>query len=115
MTVATERAYWLAWSRIKDVGPVTIKRLWEFFGSLAAAWEAPAGELLAVDGIGLLSAEKIVGLRPKLEPKTLLDHHEQENQAFWTPADPEYPALLFAIHDPPPVLYYWSLAKIDCN
>ncbi|MEL7228016.1 MAG: hypothetical protein AAGL17_25110, partial [Cyanobacteria bacterium J06576_12] len=50
--MVTERAYWLAWSRIKDVGPVIIKRLWEHFGSLAAAWEAPASELLLIDGIG---------------------------------------------------------------
>ncbi|MEL7354821.1 MAG: DNA-processing protein DprA [Cyanobacteria bacterium J06560_5] len=104
--LTAERAYWLAWSRIKDVGPVTIKRLWEHFGSLAEAWQAPAGELLAVDGIGLLSAEKIVALRPNLNPEALLVKHEQENAAFWTPADAGYPVLLFAINDPPPVLYY---------
>lgn len=104
--MTAERAYWLAWSRIKDVGPVTIKRLWEHFGSLAEAWQAPAGELLHVDGIGLISADKIVGLRPKLKPAELLAQHEKENQSFWTPADPDYPALLFAINDPPPLLYY---------
>ncbi|MEL6815232.1 MAG: DNA-processing protein DprA [Cyanobacteria bacterium J06598_3] len=109
-----ERAYWLAWSRIKDVGPVTIKRLWEHFGSLALAWRASAGELLEVDGIGLLSAEKIVALRPKLEdPEKLLVQHEQENVAFWTPADPDYPALLFAINDPPPLLYYRGKLRLN--
>ena len=85
---------------------MTIKRLWEHFGSLAEAWQAPAGELLAVDGIGLISADKIVALRPKLNPDELLAQHEKENQAFWTPADLDYPALLFAINDPPPLLYY---------
>ncbi len=104
--MTTERAYWLAWSRIKDVGPITIKRLWEHFGALSIAWQASASELLAVDGIGLLSAEKITRQRPKLNPETLLTQHEQENQSFWTPADPDYPKLLFAINDPPPVLYY---------
>lgn len=104
--MSSERAHWLAWSRLKDVGPVTIKRLWEHFGSLAIAWQAPAGELLAVDGIGLLSAEKITALRPKLNPDALLAQHEAANQSFWTPADADYPALLFAINDPPPVLYY---------
>lgn len=104
--MSEERAYWLAWSRLKDVGPVTVKQLWEHFGSLAAAWQASASELLAVDGIGLLSAEKITAQRPKLTPEALLAQHEKENQSFWTPADPGYPALLFAIHDPPPVLYY---------
>ena len=88
------------------MGPVAIKRLWEHFGSLAAAWQASAGDLLAVDGVGLLIAEGITAQRPKLNPAALLAQHEKENKAFWTPADSDYPALLFAIHDPPAVLYY---------
>ncbi len=113
MMLAVERAYWLAWTRIKDVGPVTIKRLWEHFGSLAEAWQTPAGELLAVDGIGLISADKIVALRPKLNPVELLAQHEKENQSFWTPADADYPALLFAINDPPPLLYYRGSSRLN--
>ncbi|MEL7067476.1 MAG: DNA-processing protein DprA [Cyanobacteria bacterium J06581_3] len=111
--MATERAYWLAWSKIKHVGPVTIKRLWEHFGSLAIAWQANAGDLLNVDGIGLLVAERITAQRPKLNPETLLIEHEKENEAFWTPADPDYPALLFAINDPPPVLYYRGQLRLN--
>ncbi|MGB3297075.1 MAG: DNA-processing protein DprA [Phormidesmis sp.] len=111
--MATERAYWLAWSRIKDVGPVTIKRLWEHFGTLAKAWQASAGELLAVDGIGLLIAERIVAQRPRLNPAEMLAQHEKENQAFWTPADADYPALLFAINDPPPLLYYRGSLRLN--
>jgi len=111
--VTTERAYWLAWSRIKDVGPVTIKRLWEHFGALSVAWQASASELLAVDGIGLLSAEKIIRQRPKLIPDALLAQHEQENQSFWTPADPDYPKLLFTINDPPPLLYYRGSLRLN--
>ncbi|MGC1306210.1 MAG: DNA-processing protein DprA [Phormidesmis sp.] len=111
--MATERAYWLAWSQIKGVGPVTIKHLWEHFGALALAWQASAAELLPVDGIGLLSAEKIVAQRPKLNPEKMLAQHEKENLSFWTPADPDYPALLFAINDPPPVLYYRGNLRLN--
>ena len=111
--MATERAYWLAWAQIKHVGPVTIKRLWEHFGSLGLAWKASAGDLLNVDGIGLLVAERITAQRPKLNPTALLAKHEQENAAFWTPADPDYPALLFAINDPPPVLYYRGQLRLN--
>lgn len=92
---------------------MTIKRLWEHFGSLAIAWQASAGELLAVDGIGLLSAEKITALRRKLNPDSLLAQHEAANQSFWTPADADYPALLFAINDPPPVLYYRGQLRLN--
>ena len=111
--LATERAYWLAWSSIKDVGPVTIKRLWERFGSLGKAWQATAGDLLSVDGIGLLTAERITVQRSKLNPAEMLVQHEKENQFFWTPADRDYPALLFAINDPPPVLYYRGSLRLN--
>ena len=111
--MATERAYWMAWSRKKHVGPVTKKRLWEYFGSMATAWEATANELLLVDGIGLLTAEQIVSKRPSMRPSKLLREHEQVNQAFWTPADADYPALLFAINAPPPVLYYRGRLRLN--
>ncbi len=113
MIVATERAYWLAWSQVKHVGPVTIKRLWEHFGSLELAWQAAASELLTVDGIGLLSAERTVAMRSHLDPERALSEHEKKNVAFWTPADAGYPALLFTISDPPPVLYYRGTLRLN--
>lgn len=103
----------MAWSQINQVGPVAIKRLWEHFGSLVVAWRSPASELLAVDGIGLLTAEKITSQRPKIDPVKLLAQHEKENQSFWTPADADYPTLLFAINDPPPVLYYRGNLRLN--
>ncbi len=101
-----ERAYWLAWSKIKDVGPVLIKRLHERFGSLALAWQADPADLLSVDGIGLVTADQIRELRSQLIPEQLLKNHETQYPHFWTPADPDYPRLLWQIPDPPPVLYY---------
>ncbi|MGB7251841.1 MAG: DNA-processing protein DprA, partial [Phormidesmis sp.] len=74
---------------------------------------AAASELLTVDGIGLLIAEKITAQRPTLEPAKLLAQHEAENPLFWTPADPDYPALLFTINDPPPVLYYRGNLRLN--
>lgn len=111
--MATERAYWLSWSQIKGVGPVTIKHLWEHFGALEIAWQASASSLVEVDGIGLLSAENIVSQRGKLCPDSILAKHEEHNLSFWTPADSDYPTLLFAINDPPPVLYYRGNLKLN--
>ncbi len=101
-----ERAYWLAWSQVKDVGPITIKRLHERFGSLALAWQATPADLLTVDGIGLVTADRIGGLRSQINPEQRLQQHEAQYPHFWTPADPEYPKLLWEIPDPPPLLYY---------
>lgn len=101
-----ERAYWLAWTQIKDVGPVLIKRLHEHFGSLAQAWQAEPSELLAVDGIGLMTAGQIERMRSRINPERLLEQHEAQYPQFWTPADADYPSLLWEIPDPPPILYY---------
>ena len=117
---ATGRESWqqnglIGWRgrKLNRLAQVAIKRLWEHFGSLEVAWRSPAGDLLAVDGIGLLIAEGITAQRPKLNPEALLAQHEKENKAFWTPADADYPALLFAINDPPPVLYYHGNLRLN--
>ena len=101
-----ERAYWVAWSSIKAVGPVLIKRLQDRFGSLQAAWQVSVSELLSVDGIGLSLADQIGRVRSQLQPQQLLDQYEARQANFWTPADRDYPVLLRQIADPPPVLYY---------
>ena len=101
-----ERTYWLAWSQVPGIGSVSLKRLKQHFGSLATAWQATAADLLAVEGIGLLTAEATIAARDRLDPDEFLEHHAQENPDFWTPADPDYPPLLWELPDPPPVLYY---------
>lgn len=70
------------------------------------AWTASPTELMQVDGIGLLLSQQIVEARSRLDPERLLTQHENQYPQFWTPADPNYPRLLFEIADPPPVLYY---------
>lgn len=101
-----ERACWLAWSKIPGIGPVLLKRIYEYFGSLAIAWEASPKTLLQVEGIGERLSEIVREKRSHLQPERLLKQYETENPCFWTPADTDYPSLLFEIHDPPPVLYY---------
>lgn len=100
-----ERSLWLAWSQIPGIGPVLLKRLQQHFGSLQVAWQASPSDLQQVEGIGetLLAT---IQAQTHLDPTLLLKQHEQQNPNFWTPADPDYPRLLWEIPDPPPVLYY---------
>jgi len=107
----SERAYWLAWSQIDGVGPITLRRLREFFGDLETAWSASPADWLGVDGIGLQLADAIASARSKMDAIALLNQHEQANPHFWTPADPDYPQLLHEIFDPPATLYYRG--KVD--
>ncbi len=98
VVVAAEREYWWAWSQVEGVGPVLMKRLQGVFGSLGAAWTAEGEALQQVEGIGSKLATAIAHRRTQFpSPPT---------EPYLTPADPDYPPLLFEISDPPPVLYY---------
>ena len=102
----SERAYWLAWSQMKGVGSILLKRLHHHFGSLEAAWHADGSDLLTVDGIGLTLASDVIQQRLVTDPFSALGQFEQQHPNFWTPADEAYPPLLYEITDPPPLLFY---------
>lgn len=104
--MASERAFWLAWSNLSGIGAILIQRLRDHFGSLETAWEASSTELLAVEGFGLQTVETVLKERNQIDPYESLYQHEQLNPNFWTPADSDYPRWLLEIPDPPPVLYY---------
>ncbi|MDX2254202.1 MAG: DNA-processing protein DprA [Pseudanabaenaceae cyanobacterium bins.39] len=101
-----ERAYWLAWSQVRGVGSVLMKRIYQAFGSMALAWQASPESLQEVEGIGGQTLEAIRRSQQEIEPLSLLAIHEHNNLNFWTPSDREYPQLLWEIADPPPLLYY---------
>jgi DNA processing protein len=101
-----ERAFWVAWSQIPSVGPVLLGRLFGYFGSLAAAWQAEPEALTQVQGVGPQLVQKIVEGRSQLNPEKLYKEHLRQNPNFWTPADPDYPRLLKEIPNAPPLLYY---------
>ncbi|MGG6237183.1 DNA-processing protein DprA [Nodosilinea sp. AN01ver1] len=101
-----ERAYWLAWAQAKGLGPILLKRLCSHFGTLTTAWHASGAELLEVEGIGLGLGSGLVEYRQRVSPLQLLASYEQQHPNFWTPADAEYPTLLYEIADPPPILFY---------
>ena len=101
-----EKAYWLAWSQVRGIGPVLIKRLYQAFGSMSEAWQALPIDLQQIEGIGGQTLESIRQAQREVEPLSLLAIHEHKNLNFWTPSDREYPQLLWEIPDPPPLLYY---------
>ncbi len=110
-----ERAYWLAWSKIQNVGPILVNRLQERFGSLAQAWLAPQEYLRQINGIGDKSIEEIEQKRSQINPEQLLEQHQQQNINFWTPLDEDYPRLLKEIPSPPTVLYYRGKVNLPEN
>lgn len=106
-----EREWWVVWGQIEGIGPILLQRVQRQFGSLAAAWAAPASDLLAVEGIGLQLANMIATQRQELDAVAFLEQHDRLNPHYWTPADVAYPRLLLELPDPPPVLYYDGAAE----
>ncbi len=110
-----DRYYWLAWSQINGVGPVLLKRIQQYFETLENAWKASERALLQVNGLGSKLITNILTQRSQLNPQLLLEEHSRQNPHFWTPADADYPRLLWEIPSPPPVLYYRGQVKMSEN
>lgn len=108
-----EQVYWLAWSQIKGVGPVLLKRMAQHFELLENAWKARPVALGEISGLGDKLIDQIISQRSKFNPQQFLEQHQQQNPQFLTPADGDYPRLLWEIPSPPPVLYY--LGRIDAR
>jgi DNA processing protein len=104
--VESDRLYWLVWSQIPGLGPVLLKRIYQQFETLENAWKATPRALGTVNGLGEKLIAQILDSRSGLDPVEFYARHLAQNPQFWTPADPDYPRLLWETPSPPPVLYY---------
>ncbi|MDX2270586.1 MAG: DNA-processing protein DprA [Cyanobacteriota bacterium] len=104
----SDRPYWLAWHQIKGIGPHRLKRLFQEFGSLERAWLADGAALMTVEGIGLQLSITIQEERQQLDPDQILGQVMRPGIPFLTPADADYPDLLWELPDPPPIIYVWG-------
>jgi len=96
---------WLKLIRADGVGPVTFAKLIEHFGSADRALGASISELSKVDGIGLVTAERIAATRDKFDAAAELDRAAKLGVWLLTSEDARFPPVLKRIYDPPPVLY----------
>lgn len=103
-----ERPFWVAWNRVRGVGPVRFQRLLECFGTAAAAWSAGESALRAAGFDTKLLAE-IVRQRRAIDPITEMARLVRNGVAALTTRDGEYPRLLREIPAAPPVLYVRGL------
>jgi DNA processing protein len=101
----TEREALIGLNRVTGIGAITVKRLMEAFGCAAAIAGRRAPELLAVPGIGRERAEAFGRDFAALRADDELERAEKLNVKLVTWADPDYPAILKEIADPPLVLY----------
>ena len=101
MAIVGRRSWWWTWLQVPGVGISRIKQLEQAFGSLQAAWWAPAEQLLALPGVGpsLLAGrdqlqQRAAALPLTVPPKVLL------------PSDLAMPPALMALPQPPAALFW---------
>lgn len=108
---------WLELRAVKGLGPITYSRLINRFGSPAAIRKASTSELIAIGDLSPSLAKAIKQPPSEISTKQIereLDAVEAGEFSILTLADPQYPARLKAIADPPPVLYYTG-QLLDCD
>ena len=103
-TETRDLPYWIAFSRVPSIGRVRIGLLEERFGSLAAAWQAAAGELRAC-GLDKSAANAVVEARAKLDPDAEYERVVQAGLTVLTWHNAAYPRGLREIDDLPPIIY----------
>ena len=104
MSHPPDKPYFLAFGRVRGVGPVRLRLLLSFFGSLSEAWRAGEFELIAA-GLDHKSIGALMAARAEIDPQAEQARLDQSGIQAVTWIDADYPRLLSEIADPPPVLY----------
>lgn len=99
-----DRAYWLGFHLIPNIGAARISRLVERFGDLATAWEA---DLPALQDAGMneKSANVLIRYRDRIDLHREWEKVANAGASILTLMDDDYPRLLREIPSPPPVIY----------
>ncbi len=97
----------LALALVPGIGSHRLRLLLGAFGSAEAVLQAPHARLVALHGISRAAATAIRAAAPRDGERVLAQLEETGARAL-LPADPDYPAQLVDIHDPPAVLYAWG-------
>ncbi|MBU0672901.1 MAG: DNA-processing protein DprA [Candidatus Margulisbacteria bacterium] len=98
--------YWLAINKIPNVGPVTIKKLWQHFGSVEPVWKADEKDLAKIEGISKSAIKSFLKNRNQIDLNMELEAIKRAGIKVLTLEDEEYPNALKNIYDPPAVLYF---------
>jgi len=95
--------YWLALSRLPNVGPVTIYHWLDYFKDIEKLFSASLSDLHSA-GVSTKQIQALKNTNWQQIEKDL-QWLEKNNSYLLTPADPQYPARLRELHDAPLVLY----------
>jgi len=96
--------YWVGFNMVPGIGPKRFEVLLRHFGSAGEAWQAGVSNLQAA-GLDRRSLENLLTARSELDLDAEVERNAKAGVTILTWDDPDYPALLKQIYDPPYVLY----------
>lgn len=102
----TRTECYLTLNSIRQIGPIRVRRMLEVLGSVEAILAAPASKLATIDGMTKASVESLSKWQENWNLEKELQKIEELGLKVIDCEDPEYPARLKEIYDPPLVLYY---------
>ena len=97
--------YSMILNALPDVGPVTIRRLLERFGSLKKIFSENFESLSVVGGVTKIAAERIVHWNQYFDLKKEIENLQKISGRFISQYNPDYSTILKSIYDPPLGLY----------
>src|SRR6266545_1850093 len=101
----------VALSLVPGVGPQRLRLIVATFGSAQAALAAPQSKLQSLEGIGRAAASAIKEARSEDGARVLAQLASLDARVLIA-GQPEFPAQLEDIRDPPPILYVWGDASL---
>lgn len=91
---------------VPGIGSLKQRKLVEYFGDACAAWAAKGAELAQSRILNEKEIAGILSLRESLDPSQLEKNWTRQGIGICGIDDPDYPALLRKIFDPPSILFY---------
>jgi DNA processing protein len=108
----TDRAFWLGFHLIPNIGAARLTKLTDAFGDLASAWNAGRDELIEA-GLNTRAADELVARRNTIDLDREWANVERAGVQVLTLADDAYPRLLREIDHPPIVIYVKGTLEPD--
>lgn len=105
-----QKAYWVGFNLVKGIGAVRLQALINTFGNLESAWNARNDDLASA-GLNQRIIEGIRTIRSQTDPLRVYEDITNKGIKVLTWEDKEYPEKLFAIDQPPPVIYLKGTIK----
>ncbi len=93
--------YWCAFAKLTKTSSAFVNKLYEYFGSIEAAWNAEFYDLNKIEGLLEKSVNAFLNEKKSINPDECMDYLNKQGITFINPESRDYPYLLKQIDNPP--------------